>query len=80
MDILNWLERHGYTCNYPGEWIVVSGQANAQETGPSAHKLEFHGKEREQAMDTIELVRKTTPEFWAVAIKVPDKQDLESSD
>lgn len=74
MDILNWLERQGYASNYPGEWIVVSGQATVGEAAPSAHKLEFHGKQREDAVDTIELLRKSTPEFWTVAIKIPDKR------
>jgi hypothetical protein len=79
MDILDWLQKQGYTSTYPGEWIVVSGQAPAEGPGPSAHKIEFHGQQRERAMDTIELVRKTTPEFWVVAIKVPGKEDAESS-
>jgi hypothetical protein len=69
MNILNWLERQGYVSNYPGEWIVLSWQA----AGPSTHKLEFHGKQREDAMETIQLMWKSTPELWTVAIKVPDK-------
>jgi hypothetical protein len=74
MDILNWLEREGYVSNYPGEWIVLSGQATEGEAEPSAHKLEFHGKRRKDAIETIQLMLKGTPKLWTVAIKVPDKR------
>jgi hypothetical protein len=73
MDMLDWLERQGYVSNYRGEWIVLSWRATVGEAGPSTHKLEFHGKEREDAMETIQLMRKSTPELWTVAIKVPGK-------
>jgi hypothetical protein len=73
MNILDWLERQGYVSNYPGEWIVLSWQAAGGEAGLSTHKLEFHGKQREDAMETIQLMWKSTPELWTVAIKVPDK-------
>jgi len=73
MDILNWLEGQGYVSDYPGEWVVLSGQAATEEAGPTAHKLEFHGKRRKDAVQTIQLIRKSTPELWTVAIKVPDK-------
>jgi hypothetical protein len=73
MDMLDWLERQGYVSNYPGEWIVLSWQATEGEAEQSTHKLEFHGKQREDAMDTIQLMWKSTPELWTVAIKVPGK-------
>ena len=74
MDVTDWLEKNRYVSSYVGEWIVVSGEATAGEAGASAHKLEFHGKQREDAIDTIDLLRKSTPEFWTVAIKVPHKR------
>jgi hypothetical protein len=73
LDILNWLERQGYVSNYPGEWIVLSGQATAKESASTVHKLESHGKQRKDAMKVIKLMRKNTPQLWTVAIKIPDK-------
>jgi hypothetical protein len=73
MNIVNWLERQGYVSDYPGEWIVLSRQAAEGEAGTSAHKLEFHGKQREDAIETIQLLWKNAPKLWTVAIKVPDK-------
>jgi hypothetical protein len=73
MNILNWLERQGYVSDYPGEWIVLSRQAAEGEAGTSTHKLEFHGKQREDAMETIQLLWKNAPKLWTVGIKVPDR-------
>lgn len=73
MDIIDWLEKNRYVSSHAGEWIVVSGEATAGEAGASAHKLEFHGKQREDAMEIIELMHKSTPELWTVAIKIPYK-------
>jgi hypothetical protein len=74
IDMLRWLEDRGYVSDYPGEWIVVSGAA--AEGDSSVTRLAFHGKDRAHAMKTIDLVWKKTPEFWAVAIKVPEKTPM----
>jgi len=73
MDVTDWLEKNRYVSSYAGEWIVVSGEATAGEAGASGDKLEFHGKQREDAMEIIELMHKSTPELWTIAIKIPDK-------
>jgi thiamine monophosphate kinase len=66
MDVIDWLERNRYVSSYAGEWIVISGKA-----GASAHKLEFHGKQREDAMEIIERMYESTPDLWTIAIKIP---------
>jgi hypothetical protein len=80
MDIVDWLERNRYVCSYAGEWIVISGRATAGEARASAHKLEFHGKQREDAMAIIERLYENTPELWTIAIKIPYKLGMMSSE
>lgn len=72
MDIIDLLERRGYASNYAGEWIVLSGQTAAGKVGSTSQKLEFHGKERKDAMEVIRLMWTAAPNVWTVAIKVPD--------
>jgi hypothetical protein len=79
MDIIDWLERNRYVSSYAGEWIVISGKATAGEAGVGAHKLEFHGKQREDAMEIIERMYESTPELWTIAIKIPYKLWMNSS-
>jgi len=73
MDAIDWLERRGYVANYPGRWIVLSGQTTVGSDGPTSHKLEFNGSRQEDAMDIIQLMWTNAPDLWTVAIKVPDK-------
>jgi hypothetical protein len=73
MEIIDWLERNRYVSSYAGEWIVISGKATAGEAWAGAHKLEFHGKQREDAMYIIERMYESTPELWTIAIKIPYK-------
>jgi hypothetical protein len=80
MDVIDWLERNRYVSSYAGEWIVISGKATAGEAGPSADKLEFHGKQREDAMDIIERMYESTPELWTIGIKIPYKLGMKSSE
>ena len=80
MDVTDWLEKNRYVSSYVGEWIVVSGEATAGKAEASAHKLEFHGKQREDAMEIIELMYKSTTELWTIGIKIPHKVGMKPSE
>jgi len=79
MDIIDWLERNRYVSSYAGQWIVISGKATAGEAWASGHKLEFHGKQREDAMEKIERMYESTPELWTIGIRIPHKLRMNSS-
>ena len=74
MHVIDWFGKNRYVSSYAGEWIVVSGEATPEEAGASADKVEFHGRQREDAVSVIKLLRESSPEFWTVGIRVPDKQ------
>ena len=80
MGIIDWLERNRYVSSYAGEWIVISGKATAGESWASAHRLEFHGKQREDAIEIIERMHEITPELWTIGIKIPYKLGMKSSE